>query len=285
MLRAVAHLASSHRTVSKIFPPTLLIQHCGALAFACSCSTLILFVGVWCPSGGARAGRMPRRWTLPTSWRGAGWRFFEPSGRPGPGWFRCTRWRAGLRAEVPESPPDARGHELVRLCRLLPGPAEVGSQGAGEPQLGMGCDHQPRPPVGRLRAAKPGLGPPERLLEQAKRVLQVEAAKERLPAAVDVRGGDAGAGPPQPDRPVHPTAGQLLHDQPDDGALDDRQRPFVVDPGRPPGQPRVQPVPRLRGGLPVEAGVGYGHCLLGAPGGGLKTNSPPCLGGRPPLGS
>ncbi|MEU7474101.1 RHS repeat-associated core domain-containing protein [Streptomyces sp. NPDC044984] len=58
-----------------------------------------------------------------------------------------------------------------------------------------------------------------------------------------------------PDRLVDSAAGQLLHDQADDGTLDDGQRTVAVEPGGPAGQPQVQPVPRLCGGLPVEQGV------------------------------
>lgn len=163
------------------------------------------------------------------------------SAGPGLGRFRCTGWRAGLRAEVSEPTPDSGRRQSVRWGRLLPGPPQIGGQRAGRPELGIGRDHQQRPPIGCLRAAEPGLGPAECLLEQAKGVFQAEAPEEGLPAAVYVRFGGAGARPPQPDRLVHPAAGHFLHDQPEDGALDDGQRSIVVDPLRPAGQPRVQP--------------------------------------------
>lgn len=153
----------------------------------------------------------------------------------GKGCFRCPGGSVGLRAQVPAPSADVGGCQFVRLGRLLPGPAEVGGQRSGEPELGIGGDHEPGPSAGRFRVAKPGLDPPQGLLEQAKCVLDVEASQEGLPAAVDVRLGGAGARPPQLDRLVDLAAGQLLDDQADDGALDEGQRSVVVEPGRPAG--------------------------------------------------
>ncbi|QCX82778.1 hypothetical protein C9F11_46140 (plasmid) [Streptomyces sp. YIM 121038] len=53
----------------------------------------------------------------------------------------------------------------------------------------------------------------------------------------------------------------------------------MVEPGRPTRQPRMQSVPRLRGRLPVEPGVGDGHHLLGVPGSGVAEDElAPVLG-------
>lgn len=80
-------------------------------------------------------------------------------------------------------------------------------------------------------------------------MLHVEAAEKRLPAAVDVLGPSAGARPPEPDRPVHTAAGQLLDGQPDHRAFEDRQLAVVFQP-RGAGQPGVEPVPGPSGGSP-----------------------------------
>ena len=66
-----------------------------------------------------------------------------------------------------------------------------------------------------------GSGPAEGLLEQPEGVFEVEAAQERLPAAVDVGRGGVGIGSPQPHRFRVAVAGQVLDLQPDQGALDD----------------------------------------------------------------
>jgi hypothetical protein len=109
--------------------------------------------GVRCPSCGGRRGCTPASpvaRTLPTSRRVAGRRFVEPGGRPGPGrdGFRCTGRGSGLRALVPEPPTDPGGREPVRRSRFLPGPPEIDGQRPREPELCIGGDHQPRPPVG-----------------------------------------------------------------------------------------------------------------------------------------
>lgn len=65
-----------------------------------------------------------------------------PSGA-GPGGFRRLGRAGGCWADVPEVPADAGGGEPV-------GPAPVGCQGPGKPQLGVGGDDQPGPSVGCL---------------------------------------------------------------------------------------------------------------------------------------
>jgi hypothetical protein len=125
---------------------------------------------------------------------------------PGAGGFRRTGWGTGFRAQVSEPPADTGWCQFVRLGRLLPGPPQIGGQRPGQPELGIGGDHQPCPPVGRFRAAKPGLGPPERLLEQAKKPGRrmcwrpVPATARRPPAARADRPLPSAAAPrPGPD--------------------------------------------------------------------------------------
>ncbi|HEY3735453.1 MAG TPA: hypothetical protein VGL63_16210 [Streptosporangiaceae bacterium] len=67
---------------------------------------------------------------------------------------------------------------------MLPGQAQVGGKLAGEAELGVAGDDQPGPPVGGGRVAQPGPGPAEDLLEEPERVFDIEAAQERLPAAI-----------------------------------------------------------------------------------------------------
>src|SRR2546429_561448 len=81
----------------------------------------------------------------------------------------------------------------------------------------LGCDAATVFVVGWSWACSPMLGPAEGLLEQEEGVLQIEAAKEGLPAAVDVLGSGAGARPPEPDRLVDAAAGQLFDGEADDG--------------------------------------------------------------------
>jgi hypothetical protein len=63
---------------------------------------------------------------------------------------------------------------------------------------------------------------PRVCFEQAEGVFQVEAAQERLPAAVDIGCGGADRGAPQPHGFRVAVAGQVLDLQPDEGAIDDR---------------------------------------------------------------
>jgi hypothetical protein len=60
------------------------------------------------------------------------------------------------------------------------------------------------------------------LFEQPEGVFDVEAAQERLPAAVDIRLGHVHCGAPQPDRFGVAATGQVINLESDDGAVDDR---------------------------------------------------------------
>lgn len=129
------------------------------------------------------AGRLydsPVARTLPTSCRVAGRRFFEPCGRPGPG-------RDGFGAPAGEpvftcrflNPLRTRaGVSLFGSVGFSQG-LRVGGQRSGEPELGVGGDHEPGPPIGRFRAAAPGPGPPQGLLEQAECARHPDAPDSR----------------------------------------------------------------------------------------------------------
>lgn len=97
----------------------------------------------------------------------------------------CTGWTVQVRAEVPKPSADPGGGEASWLGRLLPGAAEISSGIAGEPQLRVGRDHEPRPAVRGLGGAELRAGPAERLLDHSEGVLKIESAEERLPAQVD----------------------------------------------------------------------------------------------------
>lgn len=159
-----------------------------------------------------------------------------------------------------------------------------GDERAGKAELGVGGDHQPGPAVGRRRVAQAGPGPAEGLLEQTEGVLQVEAAEERLPAAVDVGRAGTGTRPPQPDRPVHPAAGQLLDGEPDHRAFEERQLAVAFQPCRPAGQPGVKPAPGPGRSGAVAAGCRGGDRLFGAPGGGVAEHELAAVLGRPAPG-
>ncbi len=100
--------------------------------------------------------------------------------------------------------------------------------------------------------------------------------KEHSPEPVGVGGLGVRAGGPQPHRFGIPVAGQPVHGQPDQSALDDRQRAVVLLPRGAAGQAGVQPVPHARLGGAVAAGVAgggrvgfgvggrVGQCELGA---------------------
>jgi hypothetical protein len=120
-------------------------------------------------------------------------------------WGRaCRVWRTnrmgGPRVDVPESAADPSGGEAARGGGALPGAAEVVGQRPGETQLGVAGDDQPGPAVGGLGGAELRAGPAEGLLKQPEGVLKIEPAEKRLPPAVDVGGGGAGARRPQPHR-------------------------------------------------------------------------------------
>jgi len=63
---------------------------------------------------------------------------------------------------------------------------------AGEAELGVGSDDDPRPAVCGLGVADLRGGPAEDLLEQPEGVFKIETAQKRLPQAVHVRRCGAG---------------------------------------------------------------------------------------------
>jgi hypothetical protein len=145
-------------------------------------------------------------------------------------------------------------------------------------------DDQPGPPVRGGGVADLRGGPAEDLLEQAEGVPQVKAAQERLPGAVHLARGGAGAGVPQPDRLGVPVAGQVTDLQPDQGSVDDGQVPIVIEPGGAVGQPRVQPVPCLRFGGAVAGGERARGDLRGRPRARVGQRQFPAVLARPAFG-
>lgn len=178
--------------------------------------------------------------------------------RAGPVGFRCPGGAGHVLAEVPKRPPDSRGCEPVRCRPLLPGMPQVAGDRTSKPELGVGGDDQPRPPVCRLRFPKPRPGPAQRLFEQPKRVLQIEASQERLPGPIDVRVVGASLRGPQPHRRGGPVLRQVFDFQPNQRPVDQGEFALMVQPGSPVGQPGVDPVPRLRDGLAIVRGGGVG---------------------------
>ena len=98
---------------------------------------------------------------------------------------------------MPEVAADAGGSEPIRGTWLLPGPAQVGCEWAGEAELGVSGEDEPGPAVGGLGGADLRGRPAEGLLEQAEGVLDVEAPQVGLPEAVSVCGDGVGGGLPQ----------------------------------------------------------------------------------------
>jgi hypothetical protein len=128
----------------------------------------------WFPSWG-----WSRLTVLPTSWRVAGRRFFDPGGRPGPGLpgFGALA-RAGSAWQMFRNPRRTRaGVSRPWRAGPLPGQPDVGGQPAGEPELGVGGDDQPGPPVGGGRVAQLRPGPAQDLLEESERVFLVRLGR------------------------------------------------------------------------------------------------------------
>jgi hypothetical protein len=188
------------------------------------------------------------RGLVPTLWRLFVGRFLDP-----------LRTRAGVSLFC--------GADFSEVTRA----PKIGGQRAGEPELGVSGDHQPCPSGGCLRAAKPGLGPPERLLEQAKRAIQIESAEERLPTAVDVpRGG--GGRPPQQRGLFTPPLGNFHTTRRMTFPSMMGSRPSWSIQAAPPGQPGCSRSQVCAVALAVGAGAGDGHGLLGVPGGGVAED-------------
>jgi hypothetical protein len=111
--------------------------------------------------------------------------------------------------------------------------------------------------------------------------LDIEAAQERLPGPVHLL--VRGAGGPQPQRLRVAAAGQAVHLQPDEGALDDGQLAVVVLPGGAGGELLVQPRPgRLGTAVPYrDVSVTVAAADSGQVAGSASRSAAPCRrGGR-----
>src|SRR5215472_16736127 len=71
---------------------------------------------------------------LPTSWRVAGRRFFDPGGRPGPGLagFGAPAGTGSIWRRFRNPRRTRAGGEAAGLAGLLPGQPDVGGEGPGE---------------------------------------------------------------------------------------------------------------------------------------------------------
>lgn len=90
-----------------------------------------------------------------------------------------------------ETRTDSGGSELTGRDGLFPGMA-WGPRSSGG--LGVNDDEQPGPAVGILGGAQVGPGPVTGLFPEAVGVLNVESARDGLPAVVHVHAGGAGLG-------------------------------------------------------------------------------------------
>jgi hypothetical protein len=116
---------------------------------------------------------------LPTSWPVAGWRLWEPGGRPGPGRLGFgARASSGALGRMFRNPRRTRAGEPAGLGGSFPGAAEIGDEGAGEAELGVRGDDQPVPAVPGLGRADLRRGPAEGLFEQPDGVFEIETAQE-----------------------------------------------------------------------------------------------------------
>ena len=138
---------------------------------------------------------------FPTSWR---WRGVGCGSRVGVrgrvGGFRCAGREGGLRAEVAKPAADPGRGEPARWRGVSQGRRRSAASGrASRSWVYAAMISQVQRSAGGRVADLRG-GPAEGLLEQPEGVFEIEAAQERLPAAVDIGGGGAGARPPQPHR-------------------------------------------------------------------------------------
>src|SRR5829696_2766657 len=112
-----------------------------------------------------------------------GWVAFRPtreasfgSPRRPPAGFRWLRGRPSLHQNSQNPSPHPHRRQSGGFVATLPRQSQVQHAPARQAQLRIGGQDQPRPPVGLLGMAHPWATPPERLLEKAERVLQVEAS-------------------------------------------------------------------------------------------------------------
>jgi len=112
--------------------------------------------------------------------------------------FRCTGRNRHRRAGARKPSTNPCRRQSCWWDRPFPGAAEVLGQRTGEPELGVGHQHDPGPAVGRLGTAEPRCGPPQRLLEETEGVLEIEAPQKQLPQPVEIIGTDGRVRAPQP---------------------------------------------------------------------------------------
>src|SRR5215211_8819571 len=121
---------------------------------------------------------------------------FGPTRRP-PAGFRSLRRGAHRRQERRETPKRPAWRQPPVSLRALPRQAAVLRARAGQPQLGVGSDDEPGPPIRLFGVPDPRRGPPERLLEEADRVLEVEPPDVSPPQQIEVQ--FVFAGEPEPE--------------------------------------------------------------------------------------
>ena len=85
--------------------------------------------------------------------RGAGARPFGSPGRASAG-FRRFRERADAWQHGAKGAPHPIGRERARVQAAFPREALVRDDGARQPELGVGQEHQPGPAVGLFRGAR-----------------------------------------------------------------------------------------------------------------------------------
>ncbi len=124
--------------------------------------SLVVFVG----SGALFEGRVELRPTREAS--------FGPPRRP-PAGFRRLRGRPRFHQNSQNPSAHPRRRQSGGFVAALPRQSQVQHAPARQAQLRIGGQDQPCPPVGLLGVAHPRARPPERLLEKAEGVLQIEA--------------------------------------------------------------------------------------------------------------
>jgi len=106
------------------------------------------------------------------------------------------RRSADRHAQSTKPPSNPRRSEQRRIEAPLPWEAHVIDKPARQAKLGVGRRDEPRPSISLLGHAQRWGGPSERRLQEAERVLDVEASKIRAPSELQV--DLAGSGPPEP---------------------------------------------------------------------------------------
>ena len=102
----------------------------------------------------------------------------------GPGRFRRAGGNGQVLADAAEPPANAGRGETAGRARLLPGQPDVGREVAGEPELGVGGDDEPGPPVGGMRGLYSHVS--DRMRQELKDALQArfeESLKVRFELA------------------------------------------------------------------------------------------------------